>query len=275
MGFVQARLGRFFGDEIVLGVETSPEAAARFGEVFGCRVASEVGAEALSEHWSGLDLVWVTVADDVLGEVSQALKGRLCPETVVLHTSGAVSSRVFGDLGYACGSLHPLTACPETTCDDAACVAHYRGLLHTAEGDAKAMALAEALVSRLGGRVVIMTPEQKGRYHAAAVFGSNYSLVLSEVAEKLFCSCGFSVSDSRGVVRRLLGQSVAALEGHSPSQALTGGPVRRRDAGTIALHRANLSEDGEVLSLYDAFLALAKRMVGWTEDLDILPKGEE
>ncbi|MCL2325076.1 MAG: DUF2520 domain-containing protein [Proteobacteria bacterium] len=275
MGFVQARLGRFLGDEIVLGVEISPEAATQFEEVFGCRVASEVGAEALAGLWAGLDLVWVTVVDDRLGEVSHALKDRLCSEAVVLHTSGAVSSRVFGDLGYACGSLHPLTACPETTCDDAACYAHYCGLLHTAEGDVKAVSLAEALVSRLGGHVVIMDPAQKARYHAAAVLGSNYSLILCEVTEKLFCSCGFSEADSRGVVRRLLAGSLVALETHSPSEALTGGPVRRRDAGTIALHRASLAEDGDVLSLYDAFLGLAKRMVGWTDDLGILPKGEE
>ena len=256
MGFAQARIARYFGDEIVFGVDVSETSRARFADAFGVHVYAT--CELAQEAWECVDLTWVTVTDGAIAEVGPALKR--CPSKgIVLHTSGALPGSILGI--PPCGSMHPMMCCPLPDVEDEACVDAYRGVVHCVDGDEKAVALARRCVARLGGQCVEIDPADKAKYHAAAVFASNYPVVLIQTAMELLKSCGFDQETAHKASVRMMSQSCRSLMQAQPLEALTG-PVKRRDMTTIARHRATLGES-ETGALYDALLKAAQCMCGW------------
>lgn len=252
MGTVLARIGRYFGDELVGVVEADREAARRFERLTGIRTVCSV------ENILGAEVIFLTVGDDAIEVVSRDLSEF---SGIVLHCSGARASDILHG-GRARGSMHPLMACPLGEVSDVACVGTYCGVLHCVEGDGDAVLAARAWVTRLGGKVVEISTRDKAVYHAAAVFASNYPIVLMETALSLFSSCGISLPDAKEGCLRMMSQALESMKGVSPVEALTG-PVKRHDCETIARHREALKDYGDILPLYDALLAGAKKMCGW------------
>lgn len=260
MGFVQARLARFFCDEILCCVEPQDEVRCAFEHEFHCEGFGDIpSARALLES---ADLIWCTTVDGAIESVGKRL-GTYALRGVVLHTSGALSSEILRkNLSCPCGSLHPLLSCPMKDCGDALCVEAYRGVIHCFEGDESCRATAEKLVSRLGGQWVEISVSQKANYHAAAVFASNYPIILADIARQRFIQCGFGERQAHEASSRLLMQAGSALEKALPVEALTG-PGKRRDGETIAMHRRALSDDEDVLALYESLLSALNRMCGY------------
>ncbi len=259
MGFVQARLGRVFGDRLVGAADCSEAARAAFGAEFGVACAADSAALDLREA----DLVWLTVSDGHIGAAAESLRGRLKPSCVVFHTSGALpASEICARLPeYACASLHPLISCPLQAATDDAVLAAYRGVVHTVEGDSPAVALARALVSRLDAECVEIRKGTKPLYHAGAVFASNYPLVLMDASIRLLMSCGFEYGQALEASRRMCRQCLDALDRAPASEALTG-PVKRGDMETVRKHEAALSEHPDLLELYEALKDAAMRLCG-------------
>ena len=119
--------------------------------------------------------------------------------------------------------------------------------------------------------IVEIPAEGKPEYHAAAVFASNYVVVLAALAERLGREAGLDVSWR--LFLPLMRQTIDDLGAHDPAATLTG-PIRRGDVGTVRAHLAALPEP--VRSLYAALgreaLALARsqldaRTVEQLEDL--------
>src|SRR5204863_9403733 len=101
--------------------------------------------------------------------------------------------------------------------------------------DAATRDIGTRLVRDVGGRPFALDEDDKALYHAAAVFASNFVVVLASLAAGVFDRIG--IDDA---LARLLPLSHAALENvHAlgPGRALTG-PAVRGDDGTI---RANLA----------------------------------
>lgn len=266
MGVVQARLARYFGDEILLGVDVDREARHFFNSEFGVSTASHCLDEAIP--WNHADIVWVTVSDRFIENCASVLAQ--CPiKGVVLHTSGAIPYTVLRSCGAPCGAMHPLISCPIKTAEDGHCVETYHHVIHAIEGDEQALRVVQGIVERIHGVAVCIDSNNKALYHAAAVFASNYSVALVAAAQKLFRICGFSENLAQSASSALLLQTARALEHAAPYEALTG-PAKRGDVATIEHHREALSQidDRSLLDSYDAMLRATRVMCSANEAKD-------
>src|SRR5205085_2730331 len=122
------------------------------------------------------DLLLIAVSDRAIDEVAS-----LIPQTasIIFHASGAKASVRDGF------SLHPLKALPPvgepSDLDDA---------LLVFEGNHRD--IAQSIAGNIGARFAVVSKEEKPRYHAAAVFGSNYIAALLDIAQ-----CHIGIENAR------------------------------------------------------------------------------
>lgn len=150
---------------------------------------------------------------------------------VALHTSGvhgADALEPLRDAGRALASWHPLTALSGPRADA------FGGVTFAVEGDGAAARRARALAGAVGGRPLRLEPGASARYHAAAVFASNYVVAcLAVAARELTAATG-----GEGSLDDLLPLARAAvdnLSGEDPADGATG-PIARGDTGTVRRH---------------------------------------
>ena len=258
MGFVQARLGRYFGDEILWGCDKCFQACEEFHREFHVPVSSDIA----NIDFGQCDVVWITVNDDEIENCASVISGKLVKGTTVFHTSGVMDSTILKSHLplQCCASYHPLQACPVKNCTDKACVDAYLGVIHSVEGDTDAISIAKSLIERLGARFVQINASDKVLYHAAAVFASNYPLILMDIAVQLFEKCGFDEDSAISACRLMLTQVVKSLGSSSIQDALTG-PIKRKDLCTIRRHESALEKYPEYLRLYDMLKEADEKML--------------
>ena len=119
------------------------------------------------------------------------------------------------------------------------------------DGDEGARAVSRDLAERLGARVLEIPPGVKARYHAAAVFASNFPMVLLATAMRLLTSAGVPEDAARGALGTLLVSAAQNASVMGPAAALTG-PVARGDVETVRAHLGALGDVPEILELYRA-----------------------
>jgi len=181
-----------------------------------------------------------------LGELASA---PLPTGTVVLHVSGSHDPVALGDLrrlGHPAGTFHPLLPLP----DPERATRALRGAWIGVDGDVRARAAALELAGAIGARTIEIPAGEKARYHAAAVFASNFPLVLVSVAERLLVDSGVPAAAARAAARSLFLAAAENLRGSGhPDEVLTG-PVVRGDPGTVHAHLSALGDDPDLLELY-------------------------
>ena len=190
--------------------------------------------------------------DDALREL---LAARPAPRSVVVHASGSVEPEMLTEVraaGHPVGPFHPLVPLS----DPARAADALRGAYIGVDGDEEARIVSMALAAKLGAHTLDIPPGEKARYHAAAVFASNFPAVLAALAGELMRSTGVSTADARGAVTALLRASVANLHDGEPAHVLTG-PIARGDAATVRAHLAALSSDDRAIAIYRALSAAA------------------
>lgn len=192
--------------------------------------------------WLGqAGVVVLAVSDDALaGCVADlARSAAFVPGRVVLHLSGVLTSDVLaplGALGARTGSMHPLIA---FSSEPSLVARQFRGATFALEGDIAAVAIADAIVRRLGGSPVTLAPELKPLYHAGAVFASNYLVTLVAVAARLLEDAGIAGEGALAALVPLARATLENLEASGPVAALTG-PVARGDVATVRRHLMSL-----------------------------------
>ena len=206
-------------------------------------IASLLGTDrrSLAELASDSDLLLVAVSDRAIVEVASRI-----PETeaIVFHASGALTALRGGF------SLHPLKSLPPvgepSRLDDA---------LLVFEGNHRDV--AQELAAAIGARFAEVTAETKARYHAGAVFGSNYVALMLELAEQLI-----GIDDARDDLVRLAQSAIANWRAGEGRGRFTG-PAIRGDRETVERHIAALADRPQVAKIY-ALLAeeLARRGSG-------------
>lgn len=202
------------------------------------RIAELLGAPRLSiaELAQQSDLLLVAVSDRAIEEVANAIPQS---HAVVFHASGALLS-VRG--GF---SLHPLKSLPPVgTPSD------LHETLLVFEGEHRD--LAKQIADAGGARFAEVAPEQKARYHAAAVFGANYVAAMLDVSERLMTAAG--VPDVR---QDLVGLAQSAIENwraHTDAKRFTG-PAARGDRDVMQRHLEALASEPELARLYELLAA--------------------
>jgi predicted short-subunit dehydrogenase-like oxidoreductase (DUF2520 family) len=201
-------------------------------------------------------VVYVTVRDAQLEETLSALAtAPLAPGTVVLHASGSAEPAALDALrarGYPAGTCHPLLP----FVDPARAAANLRGAWFGVDGDAPARAAAREIATALGARALEIPPGEKVRYHAAAVFASNFPALLMASGEKLLATIGLPPDDARQALMPLFAAAAENVRERPSAQALTG-PIVRGDVETVRRHLAALASTPELLALYRSLSSAA------------------
>jgi predicted short-subunit dehydrogenase-like oxidoreductase (DUF2520 family) len=174
------------------------------------------------------DILLVAVSDRAIEEIVAAI-----PETkaIIVHPSGVIPSLRGGF------SLHPLKALPP--------VGEPSGLAGTLlvfEGAHRDV--AEEIASKAGARFAEIARESKTRYHAAAVFGSNYVAALLDIADELI-----GIEGARDDLAALARSAIDNWAAHTDAQRFTG-PAARGDADIIERHLAALRDRPELAEIY-------------------------
>jgi predicted short-subunit dehydrogenase-like oxidoreductase (DUF2520 family) len=187
-------------------------------------IASLLGAPATIG--GDADLLLLAVSDRALHEVP-------IPETgaIVFHCSG-VHTAIHG--GF---SLHPLKALPPVGEPS-----DLRDTLLVFEGAHRQVAQEIARAAR--ARFAEIAPEAKARYHAGAVFGSNYAAALLDIAAELIALPG-----ARDDIAALAHSAIENWRTHDDARRFTG-PAARGDAEVLERHLAALAGSPELAEIY-------------------------
>jgi len=172
------------------------------------------------------DLLLLAVSDRALHEVE-------IPQTraVVFHCSGVHPSMHGGF------SLHPLKALPPVGEPS-----DLRDTLLVFEGQHREV--AREIARAAGARFAEISAEMKTRYHAGAVFGSNYVAALLDIAQQLIALPG-----ARDDIAALARSAIDNWQAHDDARRFTG-PAARGDAEVMQRHAEALAEWPELAEIY-------------------------
>ncbi len=198
------------------------------------------------------DLLLLTVPDDAIRQVSQALADAGFSGMAAVHTSGAQDASSLAALesrGVQVGSLHP--AFPFADVETA--ITRLPGATFAVEAAQEPLlGWLRDWVAALDGRVLLIPPGGKATYHAALVMASNYTVTLYAASESLLLGLGADKAAVDQALNALLAATVENLRVQGVPDALTG-PLVRADVGTIAAHLEALDQP-----LADVYRQLAR-----------------
>jgi len=222
--------------------------------------AGQPGAE-LARAVLSADLTLLAVPDDTLAAVAATLAkigGSAWRGKVVLHTSGALDSRVLAPLarlGAATGSLHPMQTFGGRI------IPPLSGITIAIEGTAKALRMARTIATTLGGVPVVIAGRDKPLYHLTAVLAAGSGFPLIEISVQMLVGIGFSRRRALQALLPLARQMLDNTERIGARAAWTG-PLSRGDYATVTKHiRALRHYPPEVRRSYAALALLAGRVL--------------
>jgi predicted short-subunit dehydrogenase-like oxidoreductase (DUF2520 family) len=218
-------------------------------------------------------VILVTTPDRSVAEVAEEL-ARIGAEElrgkVVLHSSGALSSRVLDPVkkcGAAVGSMHPLQTFSGVG------VPPLEGKVFAIEGDTAAVRMARQIARTLGAVPVHIDGAKKPLYHAAGALAAGDVLALMEAATRLMTAAGMKRREAMRALLSLTRQVLENFERLGPRAAWTG-PLSRRDYGVVPAHLEAMKDSPrEFAETYEAVnrlaaLVLAQDPAGMLAELD-------
>lgn len=217
-------------------------------------------------------VLFITTPDRAVVSVAEMLAsaGAFHRGQVVLHTSGALSSR---ELSCAAAfgayplSVHPL----QSIASRERGIDLLPGSTFVMEGDSRAAEVVKPMVTAIGGHPVFIDTSQKRLYHAAACIASNYLVATLTVSLDVWQKIGVPRERALKAILPLVRGTVDNVATVGIPAALTG-PIERGDASTVARHLDEMREMmPEILPLYTALgrrtmaLAREKGSIGQSE----------
>jgi len=256
------RVGRALGRGLrelgwkIGAVVTRSEASARRAVRF---IGAGKACAGMTRQILGSRVILIATPDDEIAVVAQEL-ARIGEEElrgrVVLHTSGAMDSRVLDavrEQGAIVGSMHPLQSFSGVA------VPSLEGKVFTIEGETHAVRVARQIARSLGGSPVRIAGSKKLLYHAAAAMAAGHVLAVEEAATQLLLSLGMRRSEAVRALLPLTRQVLENFETLGPHAAWTG-PLSRGDFKVVRAHLEALQESPEEFAqAYDALSHLAAR----------------
>ena len=213
-------------------------------------LAERLNARVCSERvvWESARLVVLTVPDDAIAELAREARAQLRPGQAVIHCSGALGLDALApvaEAGAQRGCLHPLQSFPERF----GAADRFAGIHCGLEGDGALARQLASMVRALGARPFSLHGVDRARYHAAAVFASNYVVALHAAAEQAWSLAGLPREQARAALVPLSQGAVSALRALPIERALTG-PLARGDVQTIDRQLRALRAAPELHAVY-------------------------
>ena len=249
-GRVGRACGRLWAKERVFEIQdvlTRSRASASEGVKF-------IGAGHAVGHLNEMraaDVWMVATRDDAIvpSAVTLAASGKITPDDIVFHMSGATPSRELKPVkgcGALVASVHPI----KTFTDAGLAARTFPGTFCSAEGDAEALAVLKPAFEQIGAKVFEIAPDLKLVYHAGGVFACNYLVALIEAALRAHEKAGIPRKASLKALEPMVRETVDAIFTLGPEKALTG-PISRGDVAAVGRQLAAVGEwDPAIGELY-------------------------
>ncbi|MEO8572494.1 MAG: DUF2520 domain-containing protein [Pyrinomonadaceae bacterium] len=202
------------------------------------------------------DVVLIATADPAIAFVAGEIRDRLKTCSVVIHTSGSLSSEslsVLADAGHFTASMHPLVS----VSDAISGAENFRNAFFCVEGNTTAVNAARSVVESVGGRFFSIDSSQKPLYHAAAVTACGHLVALIDVAIEMLSKCGIEKGVGKEILLPLISSTIANLQTQTLERALTGS-FARLDVDAIERHLSSIDSNMSDL-VRDVYLLLGER----------------
>lgn len=176
------------------------------------------------------EIVIISTQDTEISAVAQQLAQKLTIKSVVLHTSGSLSSHELSELakaGHSVGSMHPLVSINTTLQGNN----QFLKVFFCVEGDSRAVETAKEIVAFLGGQTFEIPTENKVLYHASAVAACGHLTALLDVAFSMMESSGVGRESVAKILMPLIRSTINNIAEHGTAVALTGTFARADVAG--------------------------------------------
>jgi predicted short-subunit dehydrogenase-like oxidoreductase (DUF2520 family) len=179
-------------------------------------------------------IVFLAVPDGVVSSFAAELARLRIPQRVsVVHVSGTLGLDALEALRqrHAIGSFHPLQSFPAPRTPDS-----FRGITVAVDASTASLRSRLAKLARdLGAKPRHVADSERVLYHAAAVFASNFVIVVVSEGARLLEASGWRRAEAEKALIPLVEGVVANLGKRGFVRALTG-PIRRGDAETVDRH---------------------------------------
>ena len=205
------------------------------------------------------DLTFVTVPDDVIEDVAQALRWRR--GAAVVHCSGATEVTVLRSAaaqGAIIGAFHPMQAFS----DPKVALRTLGGCAAAIEAPEPLYKQLEAIATAIGMRPMALPAGARALYHLSGSYAASFITVLLHEALGVWESFGIPRNEALAALLPLARSTLEAVATQGPLASLTG-PLSRGDAGTLKRHLEALRDkQPERLALY---AQLAQRSLDMAE----------
>lgn len=219
--------------------------------------------ESIEKILDTSDIIFLTVPDGEIKNVISIIRDypESAKDKIICHTSGALSSVEMKDLfpdAYMY-SVHPIYAVSSKK----EAYINFGDAFITIEGDGEYINVLQELFQELGHKTKLISPEDKVKYHSAAVFSSNLVIALYHMAEELLKQCGFNEAETAYALKPLFINNANKLYDSNCERALTG-PVERCDIETVEKHLSDLQNEH-----FEVYRMLSKELIKIAENKNI------
>ncbi len=243
VGTALAFLLQQHGYNITMVSSRTDKSARRFtAQVTDCRIAGSNQRVA-----DAADIVFITTPDAVIPTVAAELTWHAGQS--VVHCSGADSTAILQParkMGAAVGTCHPL----QTFADGRQAILNIPGSTFAIEAKEPLLSTIKEMAEAVGGRWIVLRPEDRVLYHAAAVMACNYLVTLVKMSTDLWQTFGVPPDQATSALLPLIKGTLNNIENVGLPGCLTG-PIARGDAGTVSKHLNALAKSApDLLDIY-------------------------
>jgi predicted short-subunit dehydrogenase-like oxidoreductase (DUF2520 family) len=191
----------------------------------------------------------ICVADKFITETAEQILSS-DPKTIIVHTSGSMSLKAFGERVQSVGVLYPLQSFTKSDV-----LPWEETPLLIEASDIGARKKIELLAKQISPKVCYMTSEQRLQLHLCAVLVNNFTNALYAGAEQHLSAVG-KVSDFK-LLLPLIRTGVRKLDKMPAIEAQTG-PAKRGDKKVMQKHTALLKKEPVLKKIYKEMSKLIK-----------------
>ncbi len=222
--------------DIIQIISRSLDSARRLARTIGATYTNK-----LEEINSDLDLVLLAVSDDAIESILNQLPDTI-QDRIVCHTSGSVPATIASQKFMNYGVIYPLQTFRIGTK-----VSWEKIPVFITASNRRSENTLLVLSKRLSDNVEKISDKQRQSLHLAAVFVCNFPNALYAVGEQI---CQTQNLDFRHL-QPLITETADKIKETHPIDAQTG-PARRHDKKVIDMHLKILSNQSELVNIYQA-----------------------
>ena len=194
-------------------------------------------SSSMSDLYPDTDLIVIAVPDSVIQEVAEKMPAT---NSLIVHTSGAVSIDVFKSFANRYGVFYPLQTFSESREVDFSTIPVF-----IEASDQESLLLLKDIAGRVSGNLHEIDYESRALLHLAAVFANNFTNHLLAVSADIVNRTRINKAVMNALVLETINKSFEM----DPFDSQTG-PAVRGDESTIKKHLNLLSFSSELSQLY-------------------------